>query len=95
MLSAHSLPGRPTPSSCTAAALGPARAPGEARNQAVNCGRKWMGASRLERAEPHGGSPGWQLYLTACWTYHWGPAWDWKGARTWRLYTRQLTGGRK
>jgi hypothetical protein len=78
----HSLPGRPTPSSCTAAALGPASARGEAQNWAVNCGQKWMGASRLERAEPHGGSPGWQLYLTAHWTYRWGPAWDWKGART-------------
>ncbi len=27
------------------------------RNRAVQHGRKWMGASRLERAEPHGGSP--------------------------------------
>ena len=28
------------------------------RNRAVQYGRKWMGASRQERAEPHGGPPG-------------------------------------
>jgi hypothetical protein len=73
-----SLPGWPTLSSFTTAGLGPAHAHGEARNKVINCGWKWMGASRLERAEPHGSSPGWQLYLTAQWTFCWGPAWGWK-----------------
>ncbi len=75
-----SLPGRTTPSSLTAAALGPARAHGEAWNRAVNYSQKWMGASRLVRAGPPSGSPGWQLYLIAHWTLCWGPAWDWKGS---------------
>jgi hypothetical protein len=56
-----SLPGRPTPSSLTAAALGPARAHGEARNRAANGGQKWMGTSTTGACEPHGGPPGWQL----------------------------------
>ncbi len=47
-----SSPERPTPSTFTAAALGPARACGEAQNRAVNCGQKWMGASRLEHTGP-------------------------------------------
>ena len=49
------------------------------RNRAVQHGRKWMGASRLERAEPHGGSPGQENYFIARWTLRWGPTWDWKG----------------
>jgi hypothetical protein len=52
---------RPTPSSFTAAALGPARAHGEAWNRAANGGRKWMGAPMTGACEPHCGSPGWQL----------------------------------
>jgi hypothetical protein len=38
-----------------------------------------MEASRLERAEPHGGSPGQKNYFMARWTLRWGPTWDWKG----------------
>ncbi len=54
LLSLHE---RPTPSSFTAAVLGPARACGEARNRAANSGRKWMGADATGACEPHGGSP--------------------------------------
>ncbi len=71
-----SLPGRPTPSSFTAAALGPAHARGEARNRAANGGWKWKGGPTTGAYEPHGSSPGWQL-LPHC---SWGPAWDWKGS---------------
>ncbi len=49
------------------------------RNRAVNCGRKWMGASRLESAAPHSGSPGRKISSTARWTFCWGPMMDWKG----------------
>ncbi len=55
-----SLPERPTPSSFTAAALGPARARGEARNRAANSGWKWMRAHATGVCEPHGGPPGGQ-----------------------------------
>jgi hypothetical protein len=79
-----SLPGRPTPSSFPAAAVGPACACGEARNRAVNCGRKWMGASRLECASPTA-PPGWQLYLTACWTFGRGGRVGLEG-EVWRTY---------
>jgi hypothetical protein len=48
------------------------------RNRAVQYGRKWMGASRLERAEPHGGSPGQENYFMARWSLRWGPMWDWE-----------------
>jgi hypothetical protein len=37
-----------------------------------------MGASRLECAEPHGGSPGQENFFMACWTLCWGPTWDWQ-----------------
>ncbi len=39
-----------------------------------------MGASQLERVEPHGGSPGQENYFMARWTFRWEPAWDWKGS---------------
>ncbi len=48
------------------------------RNRAVQNCRKWMGASRLERAEPHGCSPGQEKYFLARWTFRWGPTWDWE-----------------
>jgi hypothetical protein len=49
------------------------------QNRAAKCRRKWMGASRLECAEPHGGSLGWQLsWLHAGRSCCWGPMWDWK-----------------
>jgi hypothetical protein len=57
VLSMTSRQGRPNPSSSTTAALGPACARTWTRNRAVKYSRKWMGASRLECAEPHGGSP--------------------------------------
>jgi len=41
---------------------------------------KVNGAPRTGACEHHGGSPGWQLYLTARWTFGWGPLWDWKGS---------------
>jgi hypothetical protein len=49
------------------------------RNRATKCSRKWMGASWLERAEPHGGSLAWELsWLHAGRSCCWGPMWDWK-----------------
>ncbi len=49
------------------------------RNRAAKCSRKWMGASRLDLAEPHGSSPGWQLsWLHAGRSCCWRPTWDWK-----------------
>ncbi len=35
------------------------------RNWAVSCGCKWMRASRLKCAKPHGSSPGWQISFSA------------------------------
>ncbi len=35
--------------------------------------------------EPRGSSPGWQLCLTAHWTFFWGPRGTGRGAHTWRL----------
>ncbi len=90
-----SSPERLTPSSLKAAALGPYVHVERTQNQAVNCGRKWMRASRLERAEPHGGSPRRQISSTACWTFCWGPMWDWKGSTYLELNTGMSMGGRK
>jgi hypothetical protein len=38
-----------------------------------------MRVMRMECAEPHSGSPGWQISFIACWTFSWGPTWDRKG----------------
>jgi hypothetical protein len=46
------------------------------RNRAIQYGQQWMGASRLERAEPHGSPPGQENYFMAHWTLCWGPTWD-------------------
>jgi hypothetical protein len=74
-------PERLIPVSPTATVLGPAVHVGRTWNWALNCGRKRMGASRLEHSEPHGCSPGWLSSFTARWTFSWGLAWDYKGSK--------------
>jgi hypothetical protein len=39
-----------------------------------------MGASRLDRAEPHSSTPGKENYFIARYTLRWGSAWDCKGS---------------
>jgi hypothetical protein len=67
------------------------------RNRAVQYGRKWMGASRLERAEPHGGPPGQENYFMAGMLDSTLGAYVGLGevARTWRLNTGRPMGSRK
>jgi hypothetical protein len=67
------------------------------QNRAVQYGRKWMGASRLERAEPHGGPPGQENYFMAGMLDSTLGAYVGLGevARTWRLNTGRPMGSRK
>ncbi len=90
-----SLPGRPTPSSSTTAASGPARVCGENSNRAAECGRKWMGASRLGHAGPTRSTRIAALLTARYWSCCWGPTWLGRGARTWGLNTGPAMGGRK
>ncbi len=75
-------------------ALGPACAHGESQNWAVTCGWKWMGASWLERAEPHGSSPTVLFHCTLDLLLG-GPRGTGRGACTWWLDTRPPIGSRK
>ncbi len=39
-----------------------------------------QGAPRMERASPTAVDRDGSFYHATCWTFSWGPAWDWKGS---------------